>query len=377
MQCFSGGAMPNLTFVLPHWLYWSGLILLPLIAMYLTRRQIENRRSRISVGIAYLLWLTGGFVGLHRFYLRSACGLVFIPLFIGILYANTHQRDARNAVSAAQNEVSVAEFMLERAETRSGEVRRAAEADLIRAREAAAVSASDFEFWGDTASVLTVAVALLLVIDAVLMPHLTRRCARREPGGVVEDAADWTHAQAEVHHDPSYRVHTRVTDWVDRINGFAGEFVAFWSIIAVFVYYYEVLARYVFNSPTNWAHESMFLMFGMQYLIAGGFALREDSHVRVDVVYLMFSDRMKAIVDVVTSIFFFIFTGALLWTGWVFFMDSYSVNEVSFTEWAIQYWPVKLAIPVGGALLLAQGLSKVIKDIVLVREHFQAADRGA
>ena len=49
--------------------------------------------------------------------------------------------------------------------------------------------------------------------------------------------------------------------------------MAYWSIVAVFVYYYEVISRYVFNSPTNWAHESMFLMFGMQYLIAGGFVL--------------------------------------------------------------------------------------------------------
>ena len=369
--------MPSLNFVLPHWLYWVGLILLPLIAMYLTRRQIQNRRSRISLGIAYLLWATGGFVGLHRFYLRSAYGLVFIPLFIGILYANTNQRDARDAVSAAQNEISVAEFMLERAAAQSEEKRRAAEAELRRVEEMAAASETDLVFWENTVRGLAVVVALLLVIDALWLPRLTRHCAEQEPELLVEDAADWSHAQAEVHHDPSYRVHTRVTDWVDRINDHIGEFVAFWSIIAVFVYYYEVLARYVFNSPTNWAHESMFLMFGMQYLIAGGFALREDAHVRVDVVYLLFSDRVKAIVDVVTSVFFFIFTGALLWTGWVFFMDSYSVSEVSFTEWAIQYWPVKLAIPIGGALLLLQGLAKLVKDLVLVREHFQTADRGA
>jgi TRAP-type mannitol/chloroaromatic compound transport system permease small subunit len=368
--------MPSLTFVLPHWLYWAGLIALPLIAMYLTRRQIQEKRSRISLGIAYLMWITGGFVGLHRFYLRSAYGLIFIPLFIGILYANTHQRDARNAVSAAQNEISVAEFMLERAASQSEDKRRVAEAELTRVEQLAETSEAELAFWGNTAMGFAIAIALLLVIDALLLPRLARLCAEREPAHEVEDAADWTHAQAEVHHDPSYRVHTRVTDWVDRTNERIGEFVAFWSIIAVFVYYYEVLARYVFNSPTNWAHEGMFLMFGMQYLIAGGFALREDAHVRVDVVYLLFSDKVKAIVDVVTSVFFFIFTGTLLWTGWVFFMDSYSVSDVSFTEWAIQYWPVKLAIPVGAALLLLQGLAKLSKDLVLVRQHFGAADRG-
>jgi len=41
-----------------------------------------------------------------------------------------------------------------------------------------------------------------------------------------------------------------------------------------------VLTRYLFNSPTNWAHESMFLMFGMQYVMAAGFTHREHAYVR-------------------------------------------------------------------------------------------------
>ncbi len=368
--------MPNLTFVLPHWLYWAGLILLPLIAMYLTRRQVQSKRLRVSLPTAYLLWLTGGFVGLHRFYVRSLYGLIFIPLFVGILYANTVQRDARNAVSAAHNEISVAQFMVERAASGPAQQLANAQRDLQRAKEDVSTAEATFNRWDNAAMWLFTAIVLLLLVDGVLLPKLTRRCAEREHESLGEDVADWTHAQAEVHHDPATQVHTRATDWIDKLNGYAGEFVAFWSAIAVFVYYYEVIARYVFNSPTNWAHESMFLMFGMQYLIAGGYALREDAHVRVDVVYLLFSDRFKALVDVITSVFFFIFTGALMWTGWTFFNDAYSVFEVSFTEWGIQYWPVKLALPLGAALLLLQGVARLTKDIVLVRQHF-FANRGA
>ena len=46
--------------------------------------------------------------------------------------------------------------------------------------------------------------------------------------------------------------------------------------------------------------------------------------------------------------------------------DAINNSEVSFTEWAVQYWPVKLMIPIGAALLALQGLSKLIKDIVFV-----------
>jgi TRAP-type mannitol/chloroaromatic compound transport system permease small subunit len=65
-------------------------------------------------------------------------------------------------------------------------------------------------------------------------------------------------------------------------------------------------------------------------------------------------------------VFFFIFIGTMLWTGWRFAADAVNLGEVSFTEWAVQYWPVKLTIPIGAALLLLQGIAKLIKDIMFL-----------
>ncbi|WP_348814721.1 TRAP transporter large permease subunit [Halomonas sp. H10-59] len=169
-----------------------------------------------------------------------------------------------------------------------------------------------------------------------------------------------------------------VTRGIDRISGFAGRYVAYWSLIAPFVFTYEVVLRYAFNSPTNWAHESMTLMFGMQYLLAGAFALREGGHVRVDILYQRAAPLNKAALDLVTSIFFFIFTLALLTTGWRFFSQSVSdvwwfgdsyANEVSFTEWAVQYFPVKFMLFFGALLLLLQGIAQLIKDLQAYRHH--------
>jgi TRAP-type mannitol/chloroaromatic compound transport system permease small subunit len=134
----------------------------------------------------------------------------------------------------------------------------------------------------------------------------------------------------------------------------------------VFVYYYEVIARFAFNSPTNWVHESMFLMYGMQYMLSGAYAYREDQHVRVDVFYTKFSPRGKAIADIITSVFFFIFLGTMFWTSWKFAADAVSLHEVSFTEWGVQYWPVKVMMPVGAGLMLLQGIAKLIKDVLLL-----------
>ncbi len=366
--------MPNLTFVLPHWIYWSGLALFPLVVMFFVARERRHGEPRrFSLPVVYLLWLTGGFVGLHRFYCRSWWGVIYLPLFVAVLYGNVVERDARDAVSAARNEIAIAEFELERAQKTAADdgaeaERRVAERrdQLQRARAERETAAAHLERAEIGIRALAILIGALLLIDAVLLPRLTRRCRALEPAPPPRPTPDWAYFHAERDGRPERAVHLRVTDALDAISGFTGQFVAYWSVIAVFVYYYEVLARYVFNSPTNWAHESMFLMFGMQYLLAGAFALREDAHVRVDVIYMRFPRRMKALTDVITSLFFFIFCAALLWTGWTFAWDSMQVWEVSFTEWAIQYWPVKLAIPIGALLILLQGLSKLIKDIAVL-----------
>ena len=106
-------------------------------------------------------------------------------------------------------------------------------------------------------------------------------------------------------------------------------------------------------------------------MLSGAYAYREDQHVRVDVIYSKFSPRGKAIADIVTSVFFFIFIGTMLVTGIRFAGDAVGVGESSFTEWGIQYWPVKLMLPIGAGLLLLQGIAKLLKDILFV------ARRGA
>src|SRR5438105_14313129 len=86
--------MPSLSFVLPHWLYWATLLIFPLIAMYLLSRQLRNPPDRRpSLFIAYLFWFLSGYLGIHRFYLRSGWGFVFIPVFLAMIYCNTQIPD--------------------------------------------------------------------------------------------------------------------------------------------------------------------------------------------------------------------------------------------------------------------------------------------
>ncbi|PBB95310.1 TRAP transporter small permease subunit [Mesorhizobium sp. WSM3862] len=358
--------MPSLTFVLPHWLYWLTFAVFPLAAVHFVHRERAQRDpGGPNLFLAYLFLVTAGFLGMHRFYLKSRWGFIFIPFFIAVLWTSTQVRDGREAVSLARSQSEQAEKLLPRAKADTAANKQGAADRLAKAEAEAAAARNDLtaavhglEWDSSISRIAGLLLGLIIVGDALLIPGLVRRARARETG------------RAATHHEivvdvPATPVKQplapfRPVDWLVRVTG---EFVAYWSVLAVMAYYYEVVARFVFNSPTNWVHESMFLMFGMQYMLAGAYAYRDETHVRVDIVYSHLSERGRAICDIITSAFFFLFVGTMLVAGWRFASDAMAVGESSFTEWGIQYWPVKLAIPVGAALLLLQGVSRLMRDI--------------
>lgn len=144
--------------------------------------------------------------------------------------------------------------------------------------------------------------------------------------------------------------------WVGRAFG--------WCIlILTFSVSYEVFVRYVLNAPTVWAFDMMVQMYGALFLMAGPYALAQDSHVRGDVVYRLFPVRWQARIDFVLYILFF-FPGmmALFWFGWEIAADSWRYKEVSWNSPArIQIYFFKTLIPLAGFLLMLQGLAEMMR----------------
>jgi TRAP-type mannitol/chloroaromatic compound transport system permease small subunit len=71
-----------------------------------------------------------------------------------------------------------------------------------------------------------------------------------------------------------------------------------WCILVLtFSVSYEVFVRYVLNAPTVWAFDMMIQMYGALFLMAGPYALAQDTHVRGDVLYRLFPVRWQARVD--------------------------------------------------------------------------------
>ena len=98
-------------------------------------------------------------------------------------------------------------------------------------------------------------------------------------------------------------------------------------------------------------------------MLGGGYVFLHEGHVRLDALYERFTPRVKAILDLITFIFFFIFCGVLIWKGWLMGWDSLMMLERTQSAFAPPLYPIKLVIPVGAGLLILQGLAKFIRDL--------------
>lgn len=144
--------------------------------------------------------------------------------------------------------------------------------------------------------------------------------------------------------------------WVGRAFG--------WCILVLTLSVsYEVFVRYVLNKPTVWAFDVMVQMYGALFMMAGAYALAQDTHVRGDVLYRLFPVRMQATIDFILYLIFF-FPGmlALFWFGTEIASDSWRYKEVSWNSPArIQIYFFKTLIPLAAGLLLLQGMAELVR----------------
>ena len=153
---------------------------------------------------------------------------------------------------------------------------------------------------------------------------------------------------------------------IDVINEKIGLVVSVLMPIMVAVLAFEVISRYLFNAPTLWAYDTAIFIFGYTGLLAGGHVLKRKEHITVDLVYSRLSPRVKAGLDCSTSLLFFFFIILVIYTGWEPAMEAFRLNECTNTEWAPPIGHFKLMIPIGGGLLLMQGLANWIRSMHLL-----------
>ncbi len=156
---------------------------------------------------------------------------------------------------------------------------------------------------------------------------------------------------------------TRLIYGIESLSIWVGRAFGWCILILTFSVSYEVFVRYVLNAPTVWAFDMMVQMYGALFLMAGPYALAQDTHVRGDVIYRLFPVKVQATVDFILYLLFF-FPGmlALFWFGTEIAADSWRYKEVSWNSPArIQIYFFKTLIPLSGGLLIIQGIAELLR----------------
>lgn len=149
---------------------------------------------------------------------------------------------------------------------------------------------------------------------------------------------------------------------IDAVNGWIGRLFAWLILVAVVVSAGNAIIRKSFNISSNSWLELQWYLFGAVFLMCAAWAMRDDEHVRVDVVSSRLSPRGRAIVDLIGHLFFLMpFAVLMIWLSWPFFMSSYLSGEQSSNAGGLIRWPAKLFVLTGFVSFFVQGLSEIIK----------------
>jgi TRAP-type mannitol/chloroaromatic compound transport system permease small subunit len=155
----------------------------------------------------------------------------------------------------------------------------------------------------------------------------------------------------------------RVIYSIDQLSRSVGHAFAWCIVILTLGTCYEVLVRYAFRSPTSWAFDMSYLMYGATFFMAGAYTLSRGGHVRADMYYRRWSPRTQATIELILyALFFFPGVTALVISGWGYGTSSMRILEVSVNSPAgVPIWPLKMMIPIGASLLTLQGIAEVLR----------------
>lgn len=155
---------------------------------------------------------------------------------------------------------------------------------------------------------------------------------------------------------------------VDWLNTQVGKY-AIWLILASTVISgVNAIVRKLFNMSSNAYLEVQWYLFAASFLLAAGYTLLSNEHVKIDVLSSRLSKRGQIWVDIIGFAFFLTpICLAVLWYGIPFFLQAFRSGETSYNAGGLIRWPVYAMIPLGFTLLLLQGWSELVKRIAFLQ----------
>jgi TRAP-type mannitol/chloroaromatic compound transport system permease small subunit len=161
----------------------------------------------------------------------------------------------------------------------------------------------------------------------------------------------------------------KLADAIDWFIDFVGRTVSWLALVVAIVMGTNVFLRYGFSIGEIWAQELEWHILVPLTLIGMSYALRHGEHVRVDVLFAGFSDRMKHAINAISAVIAMIFSALVIWLSFAFVAQSWAMGEGSPNPGGLgALYLMKAMIPLGFALLFLQSLAQAIQQGMAWRE---------
>ncbi|MBZ8142593.1 sugar transporter [Rubrivivax gelatinosus] len=160
----------------------------------------------------------------------------------------------------------------------------------------------------------------------------------------------------------------RLSRLIDALNERIGHAVAWLVLVMVLISASNAVARKAFAVSSNAFLEIQWYLFAAVFLLAAGYTMLRQEHVRIDVLISRFPRRTQVAIEAV-CILLFLFPFGLLVIDlvWPLVVKAYLTGEMSSNSGGLIRWPVFALVPAGFTLLLLQGASEFIKRIAFLR----------
>jgi TRAP-type mannitol/chloroaromatic compound transport system permease small subunit len=159
-----------------------------------------------------------------------------------------------------------------------------------------------------------------------------------------------------------------VSRLIDRMSDRVGQTIYWLVLVAVLISAANAVVRKAFNFSSNSFLEIQWYLFSLIFLFCAGYTLKNNEHVRIDIITSRLSAHARAWIDVFGTVFFLMPMALLImWLSWPLFVDSWTRHEVSTNAGGLIIWPARLMMPIGFFLLTLQGISELIKRIAFLR----------
>jgi TRAP-type mannitol/chloroaromatic compound transport system permease small subunit len=155
---------------------------------------------------------------------------------------------------------------------------------------------------------------------------------------------------------------------IDRANEFIGKSVSWLILLAIFVGAGNAAIRKLFDVSSNGWLELQWYLFGAAFMLAAAYTLKQNEHIRIDIVYGLFSRRVQHWIDLLGhTLFLMPFVTLMVFYFVPYVSLSIRSGEMSTNAGGLIVWPAKAILLLGFFLLALQGISEIIKKIAIMR----------